>query len=234
MENKIIESTITTKCGLFQGTPISYKMRDGLLIILSKIEKNTLKITLVFDKTRYTELEAQEIGRDIVKKIALKMAMIHKINFSWRYSISSRWKKNNQKTQVTTSLIVCSRIVKAIELNKMISPEISEKNVLAFEFFNNSLKCKEEKRDKEVAFWLYLAIETLKFKFENKCKFEEEIVENKVMSREKINALDFSIGKYYRHYKAIGKGKVIKIEECVDLVKEIICFFENKTAGNTK
>lgn len=235
-ENKTIDSTITADCGVFKKIPGNFKAKDGVLVNFyqikekSKIKNDSLKVVLVFDKTNYSKEEAQKVGQDLIKDVALSFAIFNKLNFTWRYNISSRWKNSGDKMfQITTSFTMRSRIAGIVDCAVPNNFEIANQLLKAFEFFNNALYNKENNREKEVAFWLYFAIEVLAFDCnKNKKAFENEIVKNKIITRKKINDLNYSLGSYYRHHKSSGNSKVLKIEECVELVREIIYFYNDK------
>jgi len=236
LENKTIDSTITADCGVFQEIPNNFKTKDGILVNFYQIEENLktknnlLKVVFVFDETNYSEEEAQKKGSALIKNVALSLATFNKINFTWRYNISSRWSNDGgKKFQVATSLTVCSRISRIVNFNVSNNFEIAEQLLMAFEFFNNALHHKENNREKETAFWLYFSEEAIKFELKKNINtIESEVAQAGVVSKEKMNALNFSIGRYYRHHSASGNGTILSIKECVDLVREVIYFYNEK------
>ena len=228
---KLIESTITAGFGTFPEALSGYRREDGVSIEFSKIKDNSLKVLFIFDETSYTREKARLIGIDLIKEISLSLAAYNEVHFTWRYDTASSWKESNEKAVravVVTSLTLRAKVAGAMDLGILENHKISEKSLIAFECFNNALKYREERQEKEVAFWLYFAMEALKFEYNLKdCVFKNELVNN-IASREKVNAFSYSIGRYYRHFKSSGKGSVLPIKECVDLAKKAIYFYNHK------
>lgn len=226
MGMKCIITSISAPFGVLSDTLTNFRLSNDVWLFFELQNENTIKIKYVFDKSELNRNEAISFAQRYTKAIALDLALKNSINFEWDYSIQDTWiedEKGISSSSVNVHISGAARII--VRKNLILNPEhINFKILDAMEFFNNSLKNKENSFDeREIALWLYLSWESLKTVLNSKDnELIDKLEKDFGISRQLLKDFKYSIGKYYRHLNADKPGTLIPIDQCINTMRNIL------------
>jgi len=229
---KQILTSITAPCGVFKDTPDKIILYNNIEISFKSINKNSIELTISFEKTDYTKEQAGKLSREITKDFALIESFKNNLNFEWSGIAGTIWQvtENRHTIQKTLSSRYCViRGAKLVtDLSNMPITETAYDNIKyigTLEVYNNALGHMEKSgRDNEVAFWLWMTFESLQLALDKtEHELENLLTKNLIITEEELNTYKFSIGRFYRHKKNVDPNKTpYSIRKCAEITRKLI------------